>query len=67
MDAHSEKNKRLKTLLREVFILRPAFSKGEAADRIDELFQDICNLIFSDDYFLQGTCPPKIVPFPIRV
>jgi len=50
MEEHLERLKRLKGLLREAFILLPAFERGESTQQVDELFQDICKLVFTDDF-----------------
>ncbi len=52
MEKHIERLKRLKGLLREAFILLPPFEKGQETQKIDELFQNICNLIFTDDFYI---------------
>lgn len=52
IEEHIERVKRLKGLLREVFILFPAFKRGRETQGINELFQDICRLIFADDFYL---------------
>lgn len=52
MEEHLERLKRLKGLLREAFILLPAFERGESTQQVDELFQDICKLVFTDDFYL---------------
>lgn len=52
INEHIERLKRLKGLLREALILLPTFEKGQETHRVDELFQDICNLVFTDDFYL---------------
>lgn len=52
MQEHIERLERLNGLLREVLILFPDFEKGQKAKQLDELFQDICKLVFTDDYYL---------------
>lgn len=52
MEEHLERLERLKGLLREAFILLPAFERGESTQQVDELFQDICKLVFTDDFYL---------------
>ncbi|MGH7801173.1 MAG: ribonuclease HIII [Thermodesulfobacteriota bacterium] len=52
MEEHIERLARLKGLLREVLILLPEFEKGQKTKQIDELFQDICKLVFTNDYYL---------------
>lgn len=51
INEHIERLKRLKGLLREALILLPTFEKGQETHRVDELFQDICNLVFTDDFY----------------
>jgi len=52
MEEHIERLERLKGLLREVLILLPEFEDGQKAKQLDDLFQDICKLVFTDDYYL---------------
>lgn len=52
MEGHIETLDRLKGLLREVLILLPEFEDGQEAKQLDELFQDICRLVFIDDFYL---------------
>jgi len=51
-EEHIERLKRLKGLLREVFILLPAYERGQSTQQVDELFQNICKLVFTDDFYL---------------
>jgi len=51
-EGHVERLKGLKRLLREALILPPTFAKGQEVQQVDEHFQDICRLVFTDDYYL---------------
>lgn len=52
MEEHKERLKRLKRLLREALIPIPAFEEGQAIKQIEELFQDICKLVFAEDCYI---------------
>ena len=52
MEEHVERLKRLKGLLREAFILLPAFNNRQETQPLDELFNNICRLLFTDDFYL---------------
>lgn len=51
IEGYIERLNRLKGLLRETFILFPAFKEGKSTQQVDELFQDICKLVFTDDFY----------------
>jgi ribonuclease HIII len=51
-EEHIERLKRLKELLREAFILLPAYERGQSTQQVDDLFQNICKLVFTDDFHL---------------
>lgn len=47
-----ERLRRLKGLLREALLLISSVEGSQHAQRLNQLFQDICNIVFTDDFYL---------------